>query len=81
MAAAKDDTVTVQWREDETQLHLTDIMDSTGSVAEFVDMLVADKVQFAAWWSVGVRISLQHLTNAMPATLLLAVPPLPKRKV
>lgn len=55
MAAAVDaGAITVQWGEDEAQLHISDVIDTQGSVSEFADMLVADKVQYATWWSVGV---------------------------
>jgi len=55
MAAAVDaGAITVQWGDDEAQLHISDVVDTSGSVSEFADMLVSDKVQYATWWSVGV---------------------------
>ncbi len=56
-ASVEDSSITVMWREDEAQIDLSDVIDSQGSVSEFADMLVADKVQFATWWSIGVSTS------------------------
>ena len=57
MASAADTgAITVQWGEDEAQLHISDVVDANDSVSEFADMLVADKVQYASWWSVGVSL-------------------------